>query len=143
MSIDTFLCEPTEHNHAPNPERIAVVAFTNEIKARAATSDEATSKILHSALRDFPLGATSQLPRTEMISQTIRRQRATPKTASEGLIPEALQKTDRGEDFLLHEDSGLVIFTTKNNLSALKQSKHWFADGTFKVCHNQDNFTPN
>ncbi len=45
----------------------------------------------------------------------------------------SFKKTDRGEDFVLYEDEKLIIFTTTSNLSALKGSKHWFADGTFKV----------
>ena len=133
--MDTFLSQPTEHNHAPIPERVGAIQLTNQVKIRAQTSDEPTSAILHSALRTLPLSAASELPRTEMIMQTIRRQRATPSAANkEEHLPEALRKTDRGEDFVLHEDTEIIIFTTNNNLSALKQSKHWFADGTFKVC---------
>ena len=133
--MDTFLSQPTEHNHAPIPERVWAIQLTNQVKIRAQTSDESTSTILHSALRTLPLSAASELPRTEMIMQTIRRQRATPSAANkEERLPEVLRKTDRGEDFVLHEDTEMIIFTTNNNLSALKQSKHWFADGTFKVC---------
>lgn len=133
--MDTFLSQPTAHNHAPNPERIPVIELKNQIKARAINSDEPTSSILHSALRTFPLSATSELPRTEMIMQTIRRQRTTPSTGSDERLPEELRKTDRNENFLLYEDAEMIIFRTTSNLSALKQSKHWFADDTFKVCH--------
>ncbi|CAF2981208.1 unnamed protein product [Rotaria socialis] len=134
--MDTFLSPPTDHNHAPNPERIPVIELHNEIKVRAVTSEESTSIILHSSLRMFPLSATSELPRTEMLKQTIRRQRQTPATTSTDDLTDDLRKTYRGEDFLLHEEKDMIIFTTKSNLSALKQSKHWFADGTFKVCPN-------
>lgn len=134
LSMDTFLSEPTAHNHAPVPDRVPVIELCNKVKARAATSEESTSTILHSVLRTFPLSAATELPRTEMILQTIRRQRTTPATKSDDVIPDELRKTDRGEDFLLFEDKEMIIFTTKSNLSALKQSKHWFADGTFKVC---------
>ena len=132
--MDTFLSDPTLHSHAPNPERIQAIEFTNNVKARAAISEEATSTILHSALKTFPLNATNELPRTEMLMQTIRRQRAAPSTITEERFPENLRKTNRGENFILHEDLNLIIFTTRTNLSILKQSKHWFADGTFKVC---------
>ncbi|CAF4254350.1 unnamed protein product [Rotaria magnacalcarata] len=134
--MDAFLSQPTDHNHAPNPERIPVIELRNEIKAREVTSEESTSVILHSSLRTFPLSATSKLPRTEMLKQTIRRQRQTPATTSTDGLTDDLRKTYRGEDFLLHEEKNMIIFTTKSNLSALKQSKHWFADGTFKVCPN-------
>lgn len=133
LSMDTFLSQPTDHNHAPNPERIAAIELNNRIKAQAAASDEPTSVILHSNLRTFPVNAASELPRAEMIMQTIRRQRQTPTAVSTNGLPDDLRKTDRGEDFLLHEEADMIIFTTKTNLSVLKHSKHWFADGTFKV----------
>lgn len=132
--MDAFTSDPTLHCHAPNPERIQAIELTNNVKARAAISEEPTSTILHSALQSFPLNATHELPRTEMLLQTIRRQRATPSTTTEERFPESLRKSHRGENFILHEASDLIIFTSKTNLSILKQSKHWFADGTFKVC---------
>ena len=52
---------------------------------------------------------------------------------ADGRIPERLRKIDRDEDFILFEDEKLIIFATKTNLSLLKEIKHWFADGTFKV----------
>jgi hypothetical protein len=137
--MDTFLSQPTTHNHAPNPDRIPVIKLHNQVKQRAATTDEPTSSILHSALRTFPLSAAGELPRSDIIIQTIRRQRTTPAAAPNGHLPDDLKKTYRGEDFLLYEDNEMIIFTTKTNLSILKQSKHWFADGTFKVSYQLRN----
>lgn len=131
--MDSFLSQPTSHNHAPNPDKIPVIQLHNEVKQRAATTDEPTSSILHSALSTFPLGAAGQLPRTDIILQTIRRQREAPATVVDGHLPEDLKKTHRGDDFVLYQDDEMIIFATRANLSALKQSKHWFADGTFKV----------
>ncbi|CAM4780355.1 unnamed protein product [Rotaria magnacalcarata] len=68
---------------------------------------------------------------------TIRRQRVAPSLDPDGRLPEKLRKTDRGEDLILFESVKLIIFTTKSNLSILKQYKHWFADGTFKVCPDE------
>ena len=131
--MDTFLSQPTSHNHAPNPERIPVIQLHNSVKQRATTTDEPTSSILHSALTTFPINAAGQLPRTDLILQTIRRQREAPVAIADGHLPEHLKKTPRGDDFLLYQDDEMIIFATRANLSALKQSKHWFADGTFKV----------
>ena len=64
---------------------------------------------------------------------TIRRQRRAEKLDDNGRLPQKLRKTYRDEDFILHEDEQLIIFTTKTNLSILKQNKYWFTDGTFKV----------
>ena len=135
LSMDTFISPPTKHCHAPNPDLIPAVQLKNDIKVRAATSDEPTSSILHTALRTYPLSAAGHLPKTDAPMLTIRRQRMTPTLGSDGRLPEKLRKTDRGEDFILFEDEKLIIFTTKSNLSILKQYKHWFADGTFKVSY--------
>jgi hypothetical protein len=72
-----------------------------------------------------------------MMTRAIRRQRATPALGSRDYLPVKATKTDRGEDFVLHENPDLIILTTKTNLSLLKQSKHWFADGIFKVSYQQ------
>ena len=63
LSMDTFLSEPIAHN----PERILVIELSNQIKAHTTIYDEPTRASLHSALRTFPLSATNELPRTEMI----------------------------------------------------------------------------
>ena len=81
----------------------------------------------------FPLNAASELHRTQVIMQIICRQRHTPTAVSTNGLPDDLRKTDRDEDFLPHEEADMTIFTTKTKLSVLKHSKHWFANGTFKV----------
>ena len=35
LSMDTFLSEPTAHNHDPNPEHIPVIELSNWVKARS------------------------------------------------------------------------------------------------------------
>jgi hypothetical protein len=93
----------------------------------------------HSVLRKFPLRAAGVVPRTDIMIQTIRRQRSTPAVFLDGHLPEDLKKTYRGDDFLLHQDNEMIIFTTKTNSLVLKQSKHLFADGTFKVSYQIKN----
>ena len=132
--IDGRFCLPTNIPlSAPQPDRIPAIQLKNEIKTRAITTDESTSTILHSALRTYPLSAAGELPRNESLMLMIRRQRTVEKVDVDGRLPEKLRKTYRDEDFILYEDKNLIIFTTKTNLSILKQNKHWFADGTFKV----------
>ena len=77
----------------------------------------------------------SELPKTDTLMLTIRRQRTAETVDADGRLPENLRKTYRGEDLILHEDEHLIFYTTKTNLSILKQNKHWFADGTFKVSY--------
>ena len=131
--MDNFVSSPTAHSHGPAPDVLPVLELKSQIKTRAATTDEQTSAILHSALRTFPLHAAGQLPRSNSLMNTIRRQRSTPKISDEGVLADHLRKTDRSEDFILYEDKSLIIFTTQTNLSVLKRCKHWFADGAFKV----------
>ena len=131
--MDTFLSNPTAHCHAPNSDFIAAIQQKNNIKARAAKTEEQSSSILHSALRTYPISAVGALPKTEILMLTIRRQRVNNKNDADGRIPELLRKTDHGEDFILFEDEKLIIFATKTNLSLLKENNHWFADETFKA----------
>ncbi|CAF1325226.1 unnamed protein product [Rotaria magnacalcarata] len=63
LSMDAFLSLPTSHCHAPQPDRVPAIKLKNEIKARATTTDESTSTIIHSALRTYPLSAAGQLPK--------------------------------------------------------------------------------
>ncbi|CAF0934932.1 unnamed protein product [Rotaria sordida] len=122
--MDSFLSEPTAHSHASDPERIPAIDLKNQIKIKAATSNEASSSILHSSLRLMPLSAAGSLPTPDSLMKTIRRQRSTPYTDSNQGLPDKLRKTDRGEEFILFEDDEMIIFTTKTNLSLLKNSKH-------------------
>ncbi|CAF4466834.1 unnamed protein product [Rotaria socialis] len=133
-SMDTVLSEPTEHCHAPNLGKIPVLDIKNKIKSRAADSEEQSSTILHSVLRSFPLDSAGQLPKTDTLLRTIRRQRQAISVNADNRLPDHLKQTDRGENFVLHEDNKMIIFTTTSNLSILEACKHWFADGTFKVC---------
>ena len=38
--MDTFLSQPTEHNHVPIPERVGAIQLTNQVKIRAQTSEK-------------------------------------------------------------------------------------------------------
>ncbi|CAF4231708.1 unnamed protein product [Rotaria magnacalcarata] len=133
-SMDTVLSEPTEHCHGPNLGKIPVLELKNKIKSRAADSEEQSSTILHSVLRSFPLDSAGQLPKTDTLLRTIRRQRQAISVNADNRLPDHLKQTDRGENFVLHEDNKMIIFTTTSNLSILEACKHWFADGTFRVC---------
>ena len=112
---------------------VPVLELKNKIKTRAVETEESPSIILHSAIGFFPLNAASQLPQSETLSRSIRRQHQVSPANSNNQLPDHLKQTDLGEKFLLHEDKELIMFTTASNLSVLKVGKHWFADGTFKA----------
>lgn len=44
--MDNLLSYPTEHLHGPTPDVIPVIQLKNQIKTRAATTDEQSSVIL-------------------------------------------------------------------------------------------------
>lgn len=126
----------TEHVHGPTLNLIPVLEMKTKMKSRATETEELPSTILHSVMRSFPLDSAAQLPQNETLLRTIRRQRQTPLTNTNNQLPDHLKQTDRGENFVFHEDEKLIIFTTATNLSVLKTCKHWFVDGTFKVKRN-------
>ena len=95
-----------------------------EIKTRAVMTDESTSLVVHSALRTYPLSAASELPINEALMLMIRRQRNVETVDVDGHLPDKFRKTYRDKDFILHEEKDVIIFTTKTNLSILKQHKH-------------------
>lgn len=133
-SMDAILSGPTEHCHAPKPDRIPVVELKNKIKSKAEESEEPSSTILHNVIRSFPLDAAGQLPKSDTLLRTIRRQRQAEPAGPDNQLPDRVKLTDRGDNCVFHEDKTLIVFSTASNLSILKSCKHWFADGTFKVC---------
>jgi hypothetical protein len=133
IQMEVFIKEPSEHSHTPDPDRLHVVRLKNELKNRAASSDEPSSAILFDALRTIPLNIAPALPTNDALLQTIRRERPAIQLDPNGHLPLILRQTDRGENFVLFEDQSMVIFTCDKNLSVLKECKHWFMDGTFSV----------
>lgn len=134
--MDVILSGPTEHCHGPTPDLLPVLELKNKIKTRAAETEELPSTILHSVMRSFPLDAAGQLPQNETLLRAIRRQRQVPSTNVNNQLPDHLKQTDRGENFVLHEDEKLIIFTTATNLSVLKTCKHWFDDEVQAAWHS-------
>ena len=67
---------------------IAVVEFRNQIKSRSGDSEEPSSAILHSAIRSFPLDLVGQLPKTETLLRTIRRQREAEAPDPDNQLPD-------------------------------------------------------
>jgi hypothetical protein len=136
--MHVLIKDPSEHSHAPDPDRVHVIRLKNEIKVRGAASDNGASTILFDVLRSTPLTAAPGLPTNEALLQMIRRERPAQQLDQQGCLPPILRQTDRGEDFILYEDNSMVIFTCDKNLSVLNQCKHWFMDGTFSVCISFD-----
>ena len=71
MLTDTFIADPTMYNHALNLDHIPVVHLHNQVKQSAVKTDQLSSSILNSALRNFPIHAVEELPKNKNIVQTI------------------------------------------------------------------------
>ena len=99
--MDIILSGSTEHSLAPKPDLVPVLELKNKIKAWAVETEEPPSTILHSAIRSFPLDVASQLPQSETLSRSIRRQRQVPPANSNNQLSDHLKQTDHGEKFLV------------------------------------------
>ena len=97
--MDAILSGPTDHCHAPNLDLAPVLALKSKIRKRAADTEEPSSTILHSVIRSFPLDSAGELPTTDTLLRTIRRQRQAVPMDSDNKLPAHLRKTDRGDDY--------------------------------------------
>lgn len=135
----------TAHNHAPDPAEVDACIVKNRMKEEASQTDKSPRDIIHSAVRNASTEACVRLPSYDSARRTIQRQRNSSQTRSSAvnsitdiIIDEKLQKTSRGEMFLLW-DSGsndanrIIMFGTRNNIDILQEFRHWCVDGTFKV----------
>ena len=75
LSRESFLQLPSDHLHTLNPNRLLLIHTHNGIKEHGATSGELTSTIPHSILRTVPANIAAELPWTQALLYTIRRQR--------------------------------------------------------------------
>ena len=135
-----------DHTHAPNQTKVEVVKARNVMKRRAETSVDAPQRIISEGLAQVSPAVAVNLPRIENIRRTIRRYRennpdlpANPQNRAQiPVLPNELQTTTDGNNFLLY-DSGvgdanrIIMFATDQTLDLLRQSDHWFGDGTFSV----------
>ena len=87
VDINEFIKEPSGHSHIPDLNRLHVIRLKNEIKIRGVSSDEGASTILSDILRTTPLAVTADLPSTEALLQTIRRERKPIQLDHNGRLP--------------------------------------------------------
>ena len=143
---DQIIERINDHTHAPNQTNVEVTKTRAIMKRRAETSIDAPQRIISDGLAQASAAVAVNLPRIENVRRTIRRYRennpglpANPQNrAGIPVIPNDLQTTSNGDRFLLH-DSGvgdanrIIVFATDQALDLMRQSDHWFGDGTFSV----------
>ncbi|KAG8180604.1 hypothetical protein JTE90_018222 [Oedothorax gibbosus] len=119
------------------------------MKEKVKDTNDTPQNILCDVASGCSRSAAGQMPNSAALKKTIRRTRAqvshvpvVPSSLNELDLPAVYCKTEKGADFLLY-DSGstssndrILVFGTNENLNFLQNSKHWFADGTFKTSPN-------
>lgn len=142
---EDFLAEVNQHTHAPSNIKCETTKVKANIKRRATDTLDPPRHILAGELGVCPDPVAVNLPVHQSMQRNIRRQRQTrheyPNPVAIEAIPEIPQEfffTITGEQFLIY-DSGfgyenrILMFAGPTAIQLLQQSKHWFADGTFKV----------
>ncbi|KAL3853327.1 hypothetical protein ACJMK2_016875 [Sinanodonta woodiana] len=130
-------------------EDLSVVSYLNEHthtvdSVHSEEIEETPQQIMGQELQQLSQQAAVQMVTIRHLRRNIRRVKHK-KNAVHPLsvdrtfeIPEEYKSLADGENFLLY-DSGcddpnrILIFGTKRTLNLIKDSQHWFMDGTFKV----------
>ena len=132
------------HSHAADSARCEMVQARARIKRKAEETEETPQQILGHELQQLSQQAAVQMVPLRHVRRTIRmtkqRKNAVHPIPSDRTfeIPEEYRSLQNGENFLLH-DSGMddlnriLVFGTERSLQMLRDSQHWFMDGTFKV----------
>ena len=134
-----------EHNHLPEPEKIAAKKILNNIKERATCTMEKPRQIVVQSCKDHLTDEVAvSLPKPDAVRQTISYNRkktlgitkTNPFNRQDILLPEIT--TDKGELFLFFdsgmEEDRIIVFATTRNLDQMRDYHDWQLDGTFKVC---------
>ena len=109
-----------DHCHFPNPADIEKRKFRKTLKDRAAVSDVTPRQTIFAAQRDVNRETAVHLPSYSANQQAVNRVRrekrpkmAEPTSLTGFELPLALQKTQDGQQFLLHDSSPQDILLEK------------------------------
>ena len=131
------------HNHAPDIEQVAKAKLKSDLCKLAAENPTRSLGQVYRAYvtsdaapqrddDDFLVPALSSCK-----SQMNRARRRTlptlPQTRADVHLEGEWSRTKRGDDFVVHQDEEMVIFSTTENLERLAGSDTIFIDGTFKI----------
>ena len=139
-----FLRSTIDHSHAAEASRIDVVKSINAIKRKAQETNDQPVQIIQDMVAHTSQEIYPYLPSNNALRQSIKRIRRTctnyptePQSLASLVIPENMQKTLDGSNFLIKDstigDNRILIFTTIANINHLNQSSIWIMDGTFKT----------
>ena len=143
---DQIVDRVNAHTHAPSGTQAEVQKVRVAIKRRAETTLDAPHRIISDGFAQASEAVAVNLPCLNNVRRAVRRYRADNAAlpanpadrAGIPAIPHNYSVTNRGDRFLLH-DSGvgdaerILLFGTDDALALMRQSDHWFGDGTFSV----------
>ena len=136
------LIKASEHNHAAEASRVNVIKRVNLLKERSQQTTDNPVQVIQNVVAGTSQEVYPYLPSRNALRQTIKRVRhidlpTEPQSLENLIIPENMQKTLDGSDFLVRDstigDERVLIFTTSTNVNYLAQSHFWIMDGTFKT----------
>ena len=137
---DNLIQQTGEHEHIPNPEKIAVKKIRASMKRDAQVSNATTNNIIAANIAGAPGGVLAKVGKIQTVRGAFRRQRAAVMgypEIPEGIlfdIPEPFNRSSTGEPFIQFDngrEDRIVIFGTRESLSFLQNRNNWFMDGTF------------
>ena len=131
------------HNHAPDPSKIVAKEVLGIMKSSSEFTS-APAETVAQATASLPVEVLAVLPEIDSMKQMIRRKRNThlpsfnPTNLKDLEIPAVITLTGKSVQFLAFDsgpdtESRVLVFATDENMDILKQSAHWFSDGTFKT----------
>ena len=142
---DDIISQKNSHSHAPDAAKNEASKIRETIKARASETVESPQQILQHVVKDLSLDNAGNVTSMENQKRYIRSVRGSNTGSDEPSevtkIIEMKRFMDDGNDFLLYnsyehqnrDKNQMVIFGTVQSVDHLKESKHWFADGTFDI----------
>ncbi|KAE9523994.1 hypothetical protein AGLY_015641 [Aphis glycines] len=120
-----------------NVAKIEAKKTINLIKEYAITTVTTTRAILRETSAQLPCAVVGQLPNIKCLKKTIQRSRKTVEASPANHqsynfeIPNYVRHGDNG-----NYDNRILLFSTEKSLNVLRNSDHWFSDGTFSSCPN-------
>ena len=143
QSTSSRSLQSVKDNHLPDKENGRIRQMMTAVRERSLTETTPIPAIyreesLHLSMETA--GAVNPPPfrsiHTSMYQIRHRNYPPLPKTIQDIILPEWMQQTPRGEEFVLHQDNiqGILIFGTMTNVEILTSREEIFVDGTFFVC---------
>ncbi|KAL3688728.1 hypothetical protein R1sor_015037 [Riccia sorocarpa] len=131
------------HLHARNPEEGIIRPSVARMRERAATENTPIPQIYQEEANrlSYSASASALLPMLQSIDSALYRARRSnfpplPRTLSEIVIPQSLQSTESGEEFVLLQlqDNNIMVFGAPSDFDVLCSASHVYMDGTFAAC---------